>query len=123
MTGLLRAGAAGAALAAASVNCAPAAYGRTANGIVNYTTPWDSNDFTGEVYGLVRPGRPLDTRSPFPRRDLSGNPVSESFERYRGGFANAATTSNRIQFGGGADFVQRNAGAPRQFQFGLAYRF
>lgn len=39
------------------------------------------------------------------------------------GFANAATTSNQIQFGGGADFVQRNAGAPRQVQFGLAYKF
>ena len=41
----------------------------------------------------------------------------------RSGFANAATTSNQIQFGGGADFVQRNAGPPRQFQFGLAYKF
>jgi hypothetical protein len=39
------------------------------------------------------------------------------------GFANAATTSNQIQFGGGAPFVQRNAGPPRQFQFGLAYKF
>jgi hypothetical protein len=39
------------------------------------------------------------------------------------GFANAATTSNQIQFGGGAPFVQRNAGPPRQFQFGLAFRF
>jgi hypothetical protein len=39
------------------------------------------------------------------------------------GFANAATTSNQIQFGGGAPFIQRNAGPPRQFQFGMAYRF
>ena len=39
------------------------------------------------------------------------------------GFANAATTSNQIQLGGGAPFVQRNAGPPRQFQFGLAYKF
>jgi hypothetical protein len=39
------------------------------------------------------------------------------------GFANAATTSNQVQFGGGAPFVQRNAGPPRQFQFGAAYRF
>ncbi len=39
------------------------------------------------------------------------------------GFANAASTSNQIQFGGGAPFVQRNAGPPRQFQFGLAYKF
>ncbi len=68
-------------------NSYSAAYGRTANGIVNYTTPSGSNDFTGEVYSLVRPGRPLDARSPFPRRDLSGNPVGESFERYQAGFA------------------------------------
>lgn len=63
------------------------AYGRTTNGIVNYTTPSGSNDFTGEAYTLVRPGRSLDSPSPFPRRDLSGNPVGESFERYQAGFA------------------------------------
>jgi hypothetical protein len=39
------------------------------------------------------------------------------------GFANAATTSNQVQFGGGAPRVQRNAGAPRQFQFGAAVRW
>ncbi|RNJ63704.1 MAG: TonB-dependent receptor [Porphyrobacter sp. IPPAS B-1204] len=68
-------------------NSYSAAYGRTANGIVNYTTPSGSNDVTGEAYALVRPGRPLDARSPFPRRDLTGNPVGESFERYQAGFA------------------------------------
>ena len=61
------------------------AYGRTANGIVNYTSPSGSNDYHGEVYGLVRPGRPLDAASPYPRRDLSGNAVGESFERYQAG--------------------------------------
>jgi opacity protein-like surface antigen len=39
------------------------------------------------------------------------------------GFANAATTSNQVQFGGGAPFVHRNAGPPRQFQFGAAWKF
>lgn len=39
------------------------------------------------------------------------------------GFANAATTSNQVQFGGGTPFTQRNAAPPRQFQFGLAYKF
>ncbi len=63
------------------------AYGRTANGIVNYTTPSGSNELHGEAYALVRPGRPLDAASPFPRRDLSGNAVGESFERYQAGFA------------------------------------
>lgn len=63
------------------------AYGRTANGVVNYTSPSGSNDYHGEVYALVRPGRPLDAKSPFPRRDLSGNAVGESFERYQAGAA------------------------------------
>jgi hypothetical protein len=68
-------------------NSYSAAYGRTANGIVNYTTPSGSNELSGEAYAQVRPGRPLDARSPFPRRDLTGNPVGESFERYQAGFA------------------------------------
>ena len=66
-------------------NSYSAAYGRTANGIVNYTSPSGSNDYHGEVYALMRPGRPLDSKSPFPRRDLSGNAVGESFERYQAG--------------------------------------
>lgn len=61
------------------------AYGRTANGVVSYTSPSGGNDYHGEVYALVRPGRPLDAASPFPRRDLSGNAVGESFERYQAG--------------------------------------
>lgn len=61
------------------------AYGRTANGVVNYTSPSGGNDWRGEAFALVRPGRPLDAKSPFPRRDLSGNAVGESFERYQVG--------------------------------------
>ena len=38
------------------------------------------------------------------------------------GFANSATQSNQIQVAG-QPFVERNAGAPRQFQFGLSWRF
>ncbi len=38
------------------------------------------------------------------------------------GFANSATQSNQIQVFG-QPFTQRNAGAPRQFQFGLRYIF
>jgi hypothetical protein len=68
-------------------NSYSAAYGRTANGIVNYTTPSGSNEVSGEVYAQVRSGRPLDARSPFPRRDLTGNAVGDSFERYQSGFA------------------------------------
>lgn len=60
-------------------------YGNSANGVVNFTSPSGGNDYHGEVYSLIRPGRPLDARSPYPRRDLSGNFVSESFERYQAG--------------------------------------
>ena len=66
-------------------NSYSAAYGRTANGVVNYTSPSGSKDYHGEVYALVRPGRKLDAASPYPRRDLTGNPVGESFERYQAG--------------------------------------
>lgn len=40
------------------------------------------------------------------------------------GFANNATQSNQIQVGPeGSDIVEKNAGPPRQFQFGLRYEF
>lgn len=40
------------------------------------------------------------------------------------GYTNNATLSNQIQVGPeGSGFVQRNAGPPRQFQFGLRYAF
>lgn len=41
------------------------------------------------------------------------------------GFSNNATQSNQIQSGpaSGGTFVQRNAGPPRQFQFGMRYLF
>ena len=40
-----------------------------------------SNEFEAEAYALFRPGRPPDSGSPYPRRDLSGNPVGDSFSR------------------------------------------
>jgi outer membrane receptor protein involved in Fe transport len=40
------------------------------------------------------------------------------------GYANNATQSNQIQVGPpGSDIVEKNAGPPRQFQFGLRYEF
>jgi outer membrane receptor protein involved in Fe transport len=59
----------------------PTEFGRTANGVVNYTSRSGSNDWRGEVFALVRPGQPLDADSRFSGRDLSGNAVGESFER------------------------------------------
>ncbi len=55
--------------------------------------------------------------------ELSADVFNAFDENNESGFANAATTSNQIQFGGGVPFVQRNAGPPRQFQFGLVGRF
>lgn len=54
--------------------------------------------------------------------ELSADVFNVFDENNESGFANAATTSNQLQFGGGVPFVQRNAGPPRQFQFGLVGR-
>ncbi|MGH8251051.1 MAG: TonB-dependent receptor domain-containing protein [Steroidobacteraceae bacterium] len=55
--------------------------------------------------------------------EISADVFNVFNENNSSGFANSATTSNQIQFGGGAPFVQRNAGPPRQFQFGVTGRF
>ena len=57
------------------------------------------------------------------RIELSADVFNLFNANNQSGFANPATTSNQVQFGGGAPFVQRNAGPPRQFQFGIAYKF
>ncbi len=62
-------------------------FGRTANGVVNYTSRGGTNEWSGEAFVLSRPGRPLDARSAFAGRDLSGNAVGDSFERRQAGVA------------------------------------
>ncbi|NCQ10214.1 MAG: TonB-dependent receptor, partial [Sphingomonadales bacterium] len=57
------------------------------------------------------------------RLELSADGFNLLNSNNQSGFANAATTSNQLQFGGGAPFIQRNAGPPRQFQFGAAWKF
>jgi hypothetical protein len=59
----------------------------------------------------------------FGRFELSADVFNVFNANNESGFANAATTSNQVQFGGGAPFVQRNAGPPRQLQFGAAFKF
>ena len=59
-------------------------YGRTANGIVNITSKSGSNNFEGEAFFISRPGI-LVKNSNFNTTDLSGNPVSDTFNRYQGG--------------------------------------
>lgn len=56
------------------------------------------------------------------RLELSADVFNVFNENNRSGFANAATQSNQIQVFG-EPFTQRNAGPPRQFQFGLRYFF
>ena len=76
--------------------------------------PWSKSIDLGLRYDWLLAGQTLqlsaDVFNVFDWNNLSG-------------FANAATTSNQIQFGGDAPFMQRNAGPPRQFQFGVAWQF
>ncbi len=56
------------------------------------------------------------------RLELSADVFNIFNENNLSGFANSATQSNQIQVFG-QPFAQRNAGPPRQFQFGLRYSF
>ncbi|MDZ4137784.1 MAG: TonB-dependent receptor, partial [Erythrobacter sp.] len=76
--------------------------------------PWSATVDLGLRYALPVLGR---------RIEVSADVFNLLNTNNESGFANAATTSNQVQFGGGAPFVQRNAGPPRQFQFGLAMKF
>ncbi|NMM48870.1 TonB-dependent receptor plug domain-containing protein [Marinigracilibium pacificum] len=63
-----------------------AEYGWTGNGVFNVTTKSGTNDVTGEVFYLTRPGPVIDSSSPFAQRDLSGNQVKDGFMRNQFGF-------------------------------------
>jgi hypothetical protein len=76
--------------------------------------PWSASIDLGARYAL-----PVA----FGRVELSADVFNVFNTNNQSGFPNAATTSNQIQFGGGAPFTQRNAGPPRQFQFGAAFKF
>ena len=76
--------------------------------------PWSASVDVGVRYAL-----PIG----FGRVELSADVFNAFNANNESGFANAATTSNQVQFGGGAPFIQRNAGPPRQFQFGAAFKF
>lgn len=62
-------------------------YGRTANGVVNVTTPSGGNDFKGEAFFVTRPGGFLSADPTSTQTSLFGAPVSDTFSRYQGGFA------------------------------------
>lgn len=59
-------------------------FGRTANGVVNVTTPSGSNDFGGEVVFVTRPGGFLTETPNGTQTSLFGAPVADSFSRYQG---------------------------------------
>ncbi|RIV21129.1 TonB-dependent receptor [Fibrisoma montanum] len=61
-------------------------FGNTGNGIINITSKSGSNETTGEVFFLTRPGAVIDAQTSYPLRDLSGNQVKDGFQRYQGGF-------------------------------------
>lgn len=60
-------------------------YGRTGNGIFNVTSRSGSNELTGELFYITRPGARVDASTSFAGRDLSGNGVQEGFERHQFG--------------------------------------
>lgn len=62
-----------------------AEYGLTGSGIVNITPRSGSNETTGEVFFITRPGPSIDGKSSFAQRDLSGNQVKNGFARYQWG--------------------------------------
>lgn len=62
-------------------------YGRTANGVVNVTTPSGTNKLSGEVFFVTRPGGFTASRPQGTQTSLFGAPVSDTFQRYQGGFS------------------------------------
>lgn len=64
-----------------------AEWGNTSNGIVNVLSRSGSNEFTGEVFYLTRPGAVVDAPSSFATLDLYGNPVKDGFQRHQTGVA------------------------------------
>jgi outer membrane receptor protein involved in Fe transport len=62
-----------------------AEYGLTGSGIINITPRSGSNETTGEVFFINRPGPSIDGKSSFAQRDLSGNQVKNGFARYQAG--------------------------------------
>lgn len=59
-------------------------FGRTANGVVNVTTPSGSNDFGGEIAFVTRPGGFLTEEPGGTQTSLFGALVSDNFARYQG---------------------------------------
>jgi outer membrane receptor protein involved in Fe transport len=88
-------------------NSFSAEFGRSATGVVNVTSRAGGNAFESELYTLVRPGHPPDSSSAYPQRDLSGNAVGESFERWQAGAAfGGPITHDRTFFFANAEYTR-----------------
>lgn len=73
-----------------------AEHGLSSNGIINITTKSGTNENTGEVFYMSRPGAVIDSPSEFALRDLSGNQVKDGFQRHQVGFGlGGAITQNK----------------------------
>jgi outer membrane receptor for ferrienterochelin and colicin len=68
-------------------NSYSAAFGRTANGIVNITTKSGTNEFKGEIFYYSRPGAIIDAPNAFSPLDENGNPIRNGFNRNQVGLS------------------------------------
>jgi outer membrane receptor for ferrienterochelin and colicin len=64
-----------------------AEWGNSSNGIVNVLSRSGTNEVSGEVFYLTRPGSIVDAPSDFATLDLYGNPVKDGFQRHQFGFS------------------------------------
>jgi len=60
-----------------------AEHGLSSNGVINITTRSGTNETTGELAYITRPGPIIDAPSRFAQRDLSGNQVRDGFQRHQ----------------------------------------
>ncbi len=75
-----------------------AEWGNSSNGIVNVLSRSGTNEVTGEVFYLTRPGSVIDASSDFATRDLSGNEVKDGFQRHQFGFSVGAPIKKNKTF-------------------------
>lgn len=62
-----------------------AEHGLTSNGVINITSKSGTNETSGEIFYITRPGSVIDASSPYAQRDLSGNQVKDGFQRHQVG--------------------------------------
>ncbi len=60
-----------------------AEHGLSSNGVINITSRSGTNETTGELAYVTRPGPVIDAPSRFAQRDLSGNQVRDGFQRHQ----------------------------------------